>query len=112
MIAYEVTVEVRPDLAAAYVDFMQRRHLPEILATGCFHSMEFHQAGPGLFRQRFVAEDQQALDRYLADHAPVLRTDYQKHFPEGTALSRAVWRELGRWDAPSRSRVHPGGEHP
>jgi hypothetical protein len=101
VIVYEVTVEVRPDLAAGYIEFMRDRHIPQILATGCFQWGEMHQAGPGLFRQRYLAIDRAALDRYFTDHAPAVRQDFQTHLPEVVSLSRAEWRELGHWNAPS-----------
>ncbi|HKV74668.1 MAG TPA: DUF4286 family protein [Gemmatimonadales bacterium] len=101
MIAYVVTVEVEPDLVQAYVAYMQNRHIPDILATGCFSAVEMYLAGPGLFRQRYLAASQADLNRYLADHAPALRFDFQQNFAEGTRVTREVWRELGRWTAPS-----------
>jgi len=99
VISYEVTVELEPALSAAYIAYMRDRHIPDLMATGCFTAAELDQDGPGRFRQRYLSRDQAVLDRYLAEHAPGLRLDFQQHFPAGIAISRAVWHELARWDS-------------
>lgn len=101
VISYEVTVEVAPAQAAAYIVYMRDRHIPDLMATGCFITAELEQDGPARFRQRYRPRDQAALDRYLAEHAPAFRLDFQQHFPERISISRAVWHGLGRWDAPA-----------
>jgi hypothetical protein len=101
MISYEVTVDVEPALVVAYIEYMQGRHISEVLATGCFVAAEFQRTGPGRFRQRYRSRDQASLDRYLADYAPALRLDFQQHFPAGIGIFREVWQDLGRWDAES-----------
>ena len=97
MIAYEVTVDVDDGLIERYIAFMQTRHIPRILATGCFAHAEFDRATETRFRQRYLAANLGDLERYLERHAPALREDYAKHFPEGTSLTREIWEEIGRW---------------
>ncbi len=97
MVSYEVTVDVSPDLVDQYIAYMLIRHVPDLMATGCFLSAEFAQAGTSRFRQRYVAFSREDLDRYLAEHAVRLREDFARHFPAGTALTREVWDVLKRW---------------
>ncbi len=97
MIAYEVTVEVDEGLVERYMEFMRARHIPKILATGCFSHAEFNRATETRFRQRYLADNLAELERYLERHAPSLREDYTQHFPEGTRLTREIWEEIGRW---------------
>ena len=99
MIAYEVTVEVDEALVEGYMEFMRSRHIPRILATGCFSHAEFNRATETRFRQRYLAASLADLERYLERHAPALRTDYAKHFGAGTRLTREIWEELDRWKA-------------
>jgi Domain of unknown function (DUF4286) len=94
MIAYEVTAEIAPELSDRYVRYMTDRHVPDLLATGCFVGAELDRAGPGRFRQRYLADSREDLDRYLAEYAPALRKDFARHFPSGTSLSRETWEEL------------------
>lgn len=97
MIAYEVTVDVAAELADQYIAYMLIRHVPDLLATGCFVGAEFAQAGEVRFRQRYLAFSREDLDRYLAEHAVRLREDFAKHFPHGIAITREVWEVHKSW---------------
>lgn len=101
MVVYEVRVEVRPDLVPAFEAYMRDKHLPEILATGCFTGIRFERQMEGtdgpVFRSRYEAPDRAAVDRYLADHTPAFRADFLAHFPEGCAVSREIWDEVARF---------------
>jgi hypothetical protein len=97
MIAYEVTADVAEELIDSYVAFMRSHHIPAVLATGCFAHAEFDRASETRFRQRFLAANLADLERYLERHAPALRAEYQRRFPEGTVLVREIWEELARW---------------
>jgi Domain of unknown function (DUF4286) len=98
MIAYEVTCEVEPSLAPAYERYMRAKHIPEVFATGCFHSAVFSCSTPGRYRTSYVARTQADLDRYLQHHTEALRADFAAHFPEGVSLSREVWVTLEQWE--------------
>lgn len=100
MIAYEVIVDVDEELAEKYIAHMRDRHIPAILATGCFAHAELDRAKETRFRQRYLAASLADLERYLEAHAPALRKDYDRHFPTGTRLTREIWEEVGRWDKP------------
>ena len=97
MITYEVSVEVEPYLADGYQRYMMLKHIPEILATGCFTAIAFERATPGRFRTRYQAATQEGLDRYLEDHTQRFREDFLRHFPEGTSVRRETWESLERW---------------
>jgi inhibitor of KinA sporulation pathway (predicted exonuclease) len=100
MIAYEVTVEVDEALVERYIAYVRNHHIPALLATGCFAHAELDRANETRFRQRYLAHTLGDLERYLEEHAPALRRDYDDHFPTGTSLTREIWEELGRWDPP------------
>lgn len=99
MIAYEVTVEVAEELIDRYLAYMRERHIPALLATGCFAHAELDRASETRFRQRYLAASLADLERYLEKYAPKLRADYAAHFPVGTSLSREIWEEIRRWPA-------------
>lgn len=98
MIFYEVSVEVRADLCAAFEDYMRNKHLPDILATGCFSHIRFDQAfsseNHALYRTCYQANTEDDYTRYLNQHASTMRADFMQHFPEGCVPSRQVFREL------------------
>jgi len=97
MIIYEVTLQVEPGVAAQVEAHMREEHIPAIAGTGCFHQIQFDRASPARFRTRYFAESQSDLDRYLEQHAPQLRTEFQTRFPAGVRLTRETWSILQTW---------------
>jgi Domain of unknown function (DUF4286) len=97
MIFYEVTLQVEPALAPAVEHHMRGQHIPSIFATGCFRHIHFDQASPARFRTSYAADSPADLDRYLREHAPVLRSQFQAEFPRGVTLTRETWTERETW---------------
>lgn len=97
MVSYEVNVDVEARLAEAFDRYMREQHIPEILATGCFTTIEFQRASPTRFRSCYRAAAQLDLDRYLAEHTARFREDFLRHFPEGAIPSREVWLLREAW---------------
>jgi hypothetical protein len=97
MICYEVTLQVEPRLAQTVEKYLRNRHIPEILATGCFRQIRFDRASPARFRTAYQADSQADLDRYLRDHAPRFRAEFQSDFPKGLTVTREVWMEQEVW---------------
>lgn len=93
-VIYEVTATVDLESADDYEAFLIRRHIPDLLRTGCFESASFEVSVPGRYRIRYAAPDRKSLERYFAEHAPRLRADFATHFPEGAELSREEWTVL------------------
>lgn len=90
MVIYEVRVKVRDDMAGAFDFYMRRKHLREILATGCFTAIRFERTEDGVFRSRYEAATHEDLDRYLKQHAPHFRADFAAHISEGCEVTREV----------------------
>jgi len=97
VVTYEVTIDVAAELCDQFIAYMLIRHVPDLMATGCFVGGEFSQAGETRFRQRYSALSREDLDRYLAEHAVKLREDVIKHFPNGLSLTREVWEIHKTW---------------
>jgi hypothetical protein len=98
MIIYEVTAVVEAHFAEAYERYMRQKHIPDVLASGCFQSADFESAAGGRYRMRYEASTEEDLQRYLATHAARLREDATSRFPEGVVPSREVWIAIQRWD--------------
>ena len=98
MLHYEVTLQVDPSLAPAVERYMRGRHIPAIKATGCFRQIRFFQASAARFRTSYEAATEADLDRYLAEHAPRMRAEFQAEFPRGVTVTRETWTERERWD--------------
>jgi hypothetical protein len=98
MVIYEVTLQVEPALASSVERYMRDGHIPAIHATGCFQHIRFLQASAGRFRTSYEAATQADLDRYLDEHAPTFRAEFQAEFPRGVTVTRETWVERQRWD--------------
>ena len=99
MVTNEITAIVEPGLVVAYERYMRERHVPDLMATGCFRAAGFSRAAPGRYRVRYDSPSDAELQRYLTAHAERLRGDFASHFPEGVSVSREVWVTLQGWDA-------------
>lgn len=96
MLSYEVTMELDdPSLAPTLERYLIEQHLADVFATGCFADAHFER-GEKVWRTRYTVASQKDLDRYVAEHAPAMRSDFARHFPTGVRLTRAVWEELAR----------------
>jgi hypothetical protein len=99
VVTYEVTTTLDQGLVEAYERYMRETHIPDLLATGCFHGAVFTRSAPGRYRIRYEAPSQADLERYLSTHAARLREDFASHFPQGVTVSREVWVAIQTWES-------------
>jgi hypothetical protein len=97
-IAYEVSAEVRRDLRDAFERFMVERHIPELMATGCFIEAHFERSASGKYRTRYEAHNRAALEVYMDRHAARLRAHVAETFPEGITFEREEWETLASFE--------------
>ena len=100
-LVYEVMVTLADGTdVEVFADWMRDTHIPALLATRCFSAAEFERdAAVHLrFRTRFFAIDRAAYDRYLSEHAPKIRADFQRHFGEGSTVRRETWEVIEIWE--------------
>ena len=97
-VVYEVTAVVEHELAEEWERYMLERHIPDVLAAGWFTGASLVRAQGGRYRICYRADSPAKLDRYLAESAPALRTEFSSRYPGGVALtledSYAHWCEL------------------
>lgn len=94
MIVYEVAATVREDVRDDFERFMIDRHIPDLIATGCFFGAAFEHAEPGIYRTRYESNSRDDLEQYLYTHAARLREQILESFPDGIQFERAVWETL------------------
>ncbi len=97
MVRYEVIVTAVPELADRFEQYMRRKHIPEILATGCFAEIAFQRGDGGRFRTSYAAHSRGEVERYLADHTAAFRADFMAHFPAGVTAEREIWTDVEEW---------------
>lgn len=96
-VIYEITAHVNADLIEQYEDYMQNRHIPDLLATGYFNGAKFTRAASGYYRVQYEADNAQSLAQYLKNEAEHLRADFAAHFPSGITVARENWTVLKSW---------------
>ncbi|MCC7054718.1 MAG: DUF4286 family protein [Gemmatimonadaceae bacterium] len=99
MIIYEVTTDVQPDHIEAYERYMRERHIPDVMATGCFVSATLTHSIPGRYRVAYLARNMDVLDEYLGAHSEQFRDDFAAELGSNVRVSREVWAEMHRWTA-------------
>ncbi|NNE98777.1 MAG: DUF4286 family protein [Pyrinomonadaceae bacterium] len=90
MISYEITAEVRADLIEKFESFMQEKHIPDLIKTGCFENAKYQKISAGNFRICYLAKTREKLNTYLKLNAEDLRQDFIDNFPEGIKISREI----------------------
>jgi hypothetical protein len=98
MLRYEVTLDLEPGLAESVAQYLRRRHIPEIGATGCFLRIRFDRSSDTRFRTTYHAATTADLNRYLAEHASEMRARFTRQFPSGVAVTRETWEEQATWE--------------
>jgi Domain of unknown function (DUF4286) len=94
MILYEVTATPEAHVRGVFEAFMRETHIDDVLATGCFIGAHFEETAAGIYRTTYIANAQEDLDRYFAQHAQRLREHVAERFPSGVTFGREVWRVL------------------
>ena len=83
MYIYNVTIKVREDIQAVWMEWLQAEHIPEILATGCFYEatilqlLEIDDTEGPTFAIQYKAESKAQYNHYITKYADSLR---QKSF--------------------------------
>ena len=81
MIIYNVTVKVDRDISEQWLGWMLKEHIPDIIATKCFHSFKVVQMlevdeteGP-TFAIQYFASSMEDYKKYIEEFAPHFRKD-------------------------------------
>lgn len=108
MIRYEVRLTIDPARAGAVEQYMTSRHIPEILATGCFVRAQFDRSEEGGFRTTYVARGMADFDRYLTNFSTHFRAAFLQEFPTGVSIVRELWTEVEHWPWRQPDGGNPG----
>jgi hypothetical protein len=79
MIIYNVTVKVDVDIADAWLDWLLREHIPEIMNTRCFTEnrvvrlLETDDSDGPTYAIQYTAISKEDYNRYIESHAPEMR---------------------------------------
>jgi len=87
MLLYNVTFIIEEASAAAWLQFMQEEHIPEVLATGLFVSNRLLKVidspNEGVtYCSQYVAQNMEDYDSYQQTYAPALQDDINIRFKD------------------------------
>jgi hypothetical protein len=98
MIIYNVTVKVTNDIATAWLDWLQKEHIPDMISTGCFthanvlHLYEQDDDEGVTYAVQYHALNQDLYQKYLDIHAPVMRKKGQEKWGDHFIAFRSVMK--------------------
>ena len=95
MIVYNVTVSIDPAIKDEWLQWMRAKHIPDVMATGCFKESrltQIHPQEPGetTFAIGYVAYSQDKLDEYSEVHAPKLQQEHSAKYDGKFAAFRTL----------------------
>ncbi|UUV22647.1 DUF4286 family protein [Flavobacterium sp. CBA20B-1] len=81
MIIYNVTINIDESVHDQWLNWMQTKHIQDMLNTGCFKSARLvkvlvdEDMGGVTYSVQYLAETKEALADYKENHAPHLRNE-------------------------------------
>ena len=78
-IVYNVTIKVNNSIAAEWLEWIKKEHIPEVVGTGCFSHAVIHRLletdeteGP-TYAIQYHAANTELYNSYIQNHAPAMR---------------------------------------
>lgn len=95
MILYNVTVSIDPSISAEWVEWMRSKHIPDVMATGCFIESRIsrvhgEEEGGFTYAITYLAPSQEKMDEYQQKHAPVLQQEHSQKYSGKFAAFRTI----------------------
>lgn len=81
MIIYNVTTNIHESVHNQWLQWMQQKHIPEILATGKFSSARIvrvlieEEMGGTTYSVQYMTDSKATLEKYYQEDAPKLRDE-------------------------------------
>ncbi|MBS7321512.1 MAG: DUF4286 family protein [Myroides sp.] len=88
MIIYNVTINIDESIHDEWMDWMQKKHIQEVLNTGCFTSARMvkvlvdEEMGGITYSVQYFSPTKEALQNYKDHHAPLLRNEGMERFAD------------------------------
>lgn len=95
MIIYNVTVNVDADVHEAWLDWMRRTHIPDVMSTGLFLESRMCRVladdeGGITYAIQYSCADMATYEQYRDEHAPRLQAETRNRFGGKFAAFRTL----------------------
>jgi Domain of unknown function (DUF4286) len=100
MYIYNVTTQISHQIHDAWVAWMKEKHIPEVMAKGCFTKFQFvrllevDESESVTYATQYYAESKADYNRYVAIHATALREDALKAWGNKTIGFRSLMQVI------------------
>lgn len=95
-IVYNVTVKVLDEILIDWVQWMQEKHIPDVMNTGCFESYQMnkilHDDGDGghSYAIQYISQDKDKIDTYLTQFAKPLQKEHTDRYKDKYVAFRTL----------------------
>lgn len=97
MIIYSVTVSIDPAIEADWKEWMQKVHIPDVMATGYFMASHFQKLlepkpdpGVATYNIQYECESKAEYNRYQEMAAPALQADHTARYKDKFVAFRTI----------------------
>lgn len=102
MIVYNVSMVVDESIHDEWVEWMTKKHIPSVLATGCFKENKMYhvvspepEEGDGMtFVMQYYADTLEDYERYQISHAAILQAEHKEKFKGKFTAFRTLMEEV------------------
>lgn len=95
MYIYNVTVNINQDVQQEWLSWMQEKHIPDVMKTGCFVDSQilkvlFVEDEGHTYSVQYRFLDMDDIQRYQKNFAPALQADHKNKFEGKFAAFRTI----------------------
>lgn len=100
MLIYNVTVHVEPGIENNWLEWMKKKHIPQMLATGKFTKAKLFKVisdqdqGGTSYATQYHCVSKKDYQDYLSQHAPQLRKEVKDRFADTILSFRTELEEI------------------
>jgi len=99
MIIYNVTVVIDEDILEEWLNWMQKKHIPDVMATGKFIDGKLsrilaEEEGGLSFSVQYLCQDMETYDAYQKENAPELQKEHNDRYAGKSVAFRTLLNVL------------------
>lgn len=100
MYIYNITTQISHQIHDAWVAWMKEKHIPDVMAKGCFTKFQFvrllevDESESFTYATQYYAESKADYNRYIEIHAAALREDALKVWGNQTIGFRSLMQVI------------------
>ena len=99
MIIYNITISVEKEIVQEWLDWMQKKHIPQVMSTGCFFKAQINKVlalddSEETYAIAYTCIDKKNFDNYQKNYASLLQKEYLDLYANNTFVFRTVMKKV------------------